>query len=99
MSNNKHPTIQPCPNCQRDAIRVGNKITCEACDAIFEIKKTGAAQVKKVGPYADLLERVKKIEGKVFGEPEPEPEQRTEPEPEPGQRTEPEPDDAEDDIL
>jgi len=78
-----------CPNCLGPAIRTGNEVACEACDAIFVITKKNGAKVKKLGPIQDHEDRLKKIEAKIFiDEPEPEPEPQggeddDEPEPEP----------------
>lgn len=66
------PKAVTCPNCQGPAIRSGNEIACEGCDAIFTITKKDGAKVKKVGQIQDHEDRLKKIEGKLFAE-EPEP--------------------------
>ena len=50
-----------CPNCQQPATRSGNEITCESCDATFEIKRKEAT-VKKLGPYKELEQRVARLE-------------------------------------
>lgn len=67
-----------CPNCLGEAEKSGNKITCIACDAIFEIRKTGAAKVVKLGELEELKGRVDALEALLNTEPEP----GTEPEPE-----------------
>ena len=67
-----------CPNCQKPAIRTGNEIACENCDAIFVITKKQGAKVKQIG----IAERLDLLEEEVFKE-KPEPEPETEPEPEP----------------
>lgn len=51
-----------CPNCLGDAEKNGNKITCVSCDAVFEIKKTGAASVVKLGEVEELKGRVSALE-------------------------------------
>jgi len=51
-----------CPNCQSEAERSGNKIICVACDATFELKKTGAAHVVKLGQVEALEGRVGALE-------------------------------------
>lgn len=78
-----------CPNCQGPAIRTGNEIACEACDAIFVITKMNGAKVRKLGPIQDHEDRLKKIEAKIFiDEPELDPQEQqggeddNEPEPE-----------------
>lgn len=73
------PKAQNCPNCQQPAIRIGDEITCEPCDAIFVITKKQGARVKQIG----IDERIGRLEDEVFKEkPEPEPEPKPEPEPE-----------------
>ena len=55
------PKVTFCPNCQQPATRSGNEITCEKCDATFEIKRKEAT-VKKLGPYNELEQRVARLE-------------------------------------
>ena len=62
-----------CPNCLGDAEKTGNKITCVTCDAIFEIRKTGAASVVQVGKVEELECRIGALEALFAPEPEPEP--------------------------
>ena len=88
MSETK-PSI--CPNCQQPAIRTGNEITCEKCDATFLITVKGEKQVKEISPISDLQDRVGKIESHVFAGDEPEPTAAPGDESEPD---EPEPDDG-----
>lgn len=83
-----------CPNCSQPAHKEGNKVTCENCDAVFEIKKTGSAKVKQLGPIQEIQDRLAKIESAVFPPEEPE-ENIAEDDDEP----EPEPEDREDSIL
>ena len=59
-----------CPNCQSEAERSGNKITCVACDATFELKKTGAAHVVKLGQVEALEGRVGALEALLNPKPE-----------------------------
>lgn len=66
-----------CPSCNQPAIKRGNEIICENCDASFQITRKGA-KVKELGPFDDLKERVTKIEQCVFKEDEPEPPQEDE---------------------
>lgn len=73
------PTVCFCPNCQEPAKKVGNVITCEKCDARFEIKKTGAAKVKATGEIEELRGRVDALEAAI----QPDDEQEPEPAPEP----------------
>ena len=61
-----------CPNCGSMAEKSGNKITCVVCDAIFEIKKTGAASVVKLGEVEELKVRISALEALFSQEPEPE---------------------------
>jgi len=62
-----------CPNCQQPALREGNEITCEKCDAIYRITKTDGAKVKSQGRLDFLEERIEKIEAALPGESIPEP--------------------------
>ena len=72
-----------CPNCQKPAQKDGNEITCLHCDAIYSVKKTGSATVKKLGPIEDHEQRLARLEALLPGqEPaEPEPVEPTEEEP------------------
>jgi len=75
------PKATSCPNCLKPAIRVGNEVTCEHCDAIFVITKKQGAKVKDFGQLRDHEERLKKLEALTASEQAPEkPEQETEPE-------------------
>lgn len=69
-----------CPNCLEPAEKSGNKITCVTCDAVFEIKRTGAANVVKLGEVEALKGRVSAIEALLAPEPEPTPADVEEPE-------------------
>ncbi len=67
------PIPVACPNCQKPAIRSGNEITCENCDAVFVITKKQAAKLKQVGAIEDLQDRVEKLESLIpDGEQQPE---------------------------
>ena len=74
----KEATLIVCPNCGLSAQKEGNKVTCENCDAIYTITKTGSARVKKLGPIEDHENRIAKIEAALFPPADPEP---TDPEP------------------
>lgn len=64
-----------CPNCQQPAIKQGNQIICEKCDATFEIRKTGAAKVKELGRIEKIEKDIAEIKTQLPAqEPEPEPE-------------------------
>lgn len=67
MTEEKQKAVT-CPNCQGPAIRTGNEITCEACDATYTITKKDGAKVKKLGQIRDHEERLKKIESTIFAE-------------------------------
>ena len=54
-----------CPNCRQTAIRTGNEIACEKCDAVFVITEKQGAKVKKLGPIEDHEQRIKRLEGLV----------------------------------
>lgn len=65
-----------CPNCQQPAIRQGNEIICEKCDATYTITKKDGAKVKQVGRIEQVEQDIATLKTKVFGnddEPEPEP--------------------------
>jgi len=62
MSNEDQPKATTCPNCQQPAIRAGNEITCEKCDAVFTVTIKQEAKVKKLGPIEDHEQRIKKLE-------------------------------------
>lgn len=75
----EEPKQITCPNCLGQAIKEGNKIICEICDATFTFTKTGGAKVKEIGRLDNLEKRMERVESRLPGqEPEPEPE----PEPE-----------------
>lgn len=57
-----------CPNCLKPAYMIGNEITCENCDAIFEVKQKQPAKVKQVGPIEDLRNRVERLESLIPGD-------------------------------
>jgi len=77
-----------CPNCQQLAIKEGNEITCENCDSVFSVTKTGPAKVKDMGRLKTLEERVDRHDNLLQGLlPEPDP-AKTEPDP---AKTEPDP--------
>jgi len=70
-----------CPNCSQPAIRTGNEIACEKCDAVFTVTQKQEAKVKQLGPIQDLDRRVTQLEtfaGEAIGEKP----QETKPEPE-----------------
>lgn len=67
-----------CPNCLEKAVKVGNEVTCDKCDASFRItKQQNKLRDIRISRRLDLLEE------KVFGSDEPEPETPPEPEPKP----------------
>jgi len=72
-----------CPNCNQPAIRQGDEIICELCDAVFKVTKTDGARVKKTGTLEDIQTRLEKVESEVFPS-DPEPGQEPESEPESG---------------
>ena len=61
----EQPKATICPNCQKPAMRSGNEITCENCDAIFTITKKQEAKLKQVGAIEDLQGRVEKLESLI----------------------------------
>lgn len=58
-----------CPNCQQPAIRYGNQIACENCDAVFVITRKEGPKVKQLGPLKDLTKRVEILEAAQQTEP------------------------------
>jgi len=68
-----------CPNCLGQAIKEGNKIICETCDATFTYTKTGGAKLKEIGRLDNIEKRMDRIESLLPGqEPEPEPDDKPE---------------------
>lgn len=57
-----------CPNCNGPAVREGDEITCEKCDAVFIVKQK-EVKVKQIGKLDDLEQRVGRLEGLHGGEP------------------------------
>lgn len=65
MVEQEKPKGTLCPNCQQPAVKVGNEITCENCDAIFEITRKQGPKLKQLGPIEDLRDRVENLEALV----------------------------------
>jgi len=53
-----------CPNCGKPAIKEGNKITCEECDAVFRVTQDGA-RLEKTGVIKDHERRIAQLEGRL----------------------------------
>lgn len=53
-----------CPNCGEPAIKEGNRITCEKCDAVFRVTENGA-RIEKTGVLDDHERRLAELEAKV----------------------------------
>lgn len=68
----EEPKQISCPNCLGPAIKEGNVITCEACDAIFVITKKEGAKLKQLGPIEDHEKRISRLESIIPGQ-EPKP--------------------------
>lgn len=66
MANEKSKAVT-CPNCAGPAIRSGDEIACEQCNAIYEIKKKPAGEEKKVKSLG-IEDRLTKIESRLFGD-------------------------------
>lgn len=66
-----------CPNCQGEATKIGNEITCVKCDVIFTFNKKGEPKVKQIG----IAERLDRLEQAVLSQ-KAEPAPDLEPEPE-----------------
>lgn len=59
-----------CPNCRQPAVRTGNEIACENCDAVFVITKKEGPKVKQLGPLKELTQRVEILEAAQQTEPD-----------------------------
>ena len=69
-----------CPNCGKPALRSGDEITCEYCDAEFVITKKQETQVKQFGKIDDHEKRLQALEQSAGKEPQKsEPEETEEP--------------------
>ena len=77
----EEPKQTNCPNCLGPAIKEGNKIICENCDATFTFTKTGGAKVKEIGRLDNLEKRLDRVESLLPSQ-EPEPESKPKDEPE-----------------
>jgi len=62
------PKKVSCPNCTGIAIKEGNVIICETCDATFKITKTGGARVKEIGRLDDVEKRLDRLDALLPGE-------------------------------
>jgi len=61
-----------CPNCLGPAVKEGNTIICEVCDATFTFTKTGGAKLKELGRLDTIDERLDRLESILPGrEPDP----------------------------
>ena len=56
-----------CPSCGEQAEKTGKKITCQSCDSIFTVTKTGSASVEQIGWKEELENRVKANEDRLAG--------------------------------
>jgi len=68
----EEPKKANCPNCLGPAIKEGNKIICEICDATFTFTKTGGTKVKDLGRLNSIEERLDRVESLLPGQ-EPDP--------------------------
>lgn len=57
-----------CPNCGARAIKEGNKIVCEDCDATYSFKKTGGAKVLDIGRLESVEKRLDRVESLLPGQ-------------------------------
>ena len=57
-----------CPNCLEPAEKVGNKITCTACDSVLTITRTGGAKLAEIGWKEKIEERLGILEVGVADE-------------------------------
>ena len=65
------PEVAYCPSCGEPAIKEGNKITCEKCDAVFRVTTEGP-KLEKTGVLDDHERRLTELEGKASKPAEPE---------------------------
>ncbi len=65
------PKVTFCPNCSMPAIRVGNEVTCETCDATFTITQKDGAKVKQIGRIAQIEKDVAELKARLPGDDEP----------------------------
>ena len=91
MSPEQETKAAACPNCQKPAIRSGNEIACEICDAVFVITKKEGAKLKQVGAFDDLRNRMDRFEERFPEEKQPPDQQFVEDHPEPTAMDEEEP--------
>ena len=61
-----------CPNCSGIAIKDGDVVVCEACDATFKVTKVGGAKLLEIGRLDGIDKRLDRIESLLPGE-EPDP--------------------------
>lgn len=61
-----------CPNCSGIAIKDGDVVVCESCDATFKVTKVGGARLKEIGRLDSIEERLDRVESLLPGE-EPDP--------------------------
>ncbi len=76
MAEENKSKIAFCPNCHQPAIKQGNEIICESCDATFAFRKTGGAKVKETGKIEELDKRLSAVESQLGSD---EPDQQQEP--------------------
>lgn len=57
-----------CPNCLGPAIKEGNKIICENCDATFTFTKTSGAKLETIGRLEAVEKRLDRIDSLLPGE-------------------------------
>jgi len=81
MSEEPTSTKTVCPNCQGEAIKEGNKVICEKCDATFTITRTGGARLKEIGRMDDIEQRLDRLD-ELFPVEEPQQDDKPEDEPE-----------------
>lgn len=81
-----------CPNCSGIAVKDGDVIICESCDATFKVTIVGGARLKEIGRLDAIEERLDRLDSLWPGD-EPDP-ARLEPDP-----AKLEPDPAENSLL
>lgn len=90
----EEPKQARCPNCLGPAVKEGNTIICEVCDATYAFTKKGGAKLKEVGRLDSFEKRLDRLDS-LFPIEEPDP-AKLEPDP---AKLEPDPDDDDDSIL
>ena len=58
----EEPIKTNCPSCLGPAVKEGDVIVCEKCDATFTFTKTGGAKVKEIGRIDAVEKRLDRLD-------------------------------------